>query len=77
MDTAVLSGPKIEVGVRYKRRDGSVTPPLVQADYMPWAHDPETGYDYDKTDPNGHKVWGEGDDHDHDLVSVHRASLKN
>ena len=59
---------KIEVGKRYIRRDGSVTPPLVTLDGL--ISDPETGYVF--RDFDGH-VYTD-DDGPKDLVSEHIES---
>lgn len=78
MDSATMTAPlKIEVGARYVRRDGSITPALQKGEFPQWAKDPETGWDYDINQPDGNKVWGDGENHEHDLISLHRSSLKN
>jgi hypothetical protein len=62
---------KIEVGKRYVRRDGSVTPVLSE-DWVPgtgYAHDTESSFVYDtKGGPLDHQVFSYKK-HPYDLIS--------
>lgn len=67
-----MEAKEIAVGVRFVRRDGSITPPLVKSPYgNGWTYDQETEMDYDPDSELGNRVWEHGEEHEFDLMSVY------
>lgn len=57
---------KLQVGKRYRRRDGTISPPLEP--YLIFYLDPETGFCFDNS-PDGNYVSGPSIPYDEDLLA--------
>ena len=67
-----MEAKELNLGGRFVRRDGTVTPPLEKSTtWRGGLTDPETLADYDPNDEDGHFYWGPEAGHEYDLVAVY------